>query len=213
MSAEGSGHVWRHFPRDEDVSVFLVALAIGDVVNDTHDHEFFMSQRELAKKVGLHRTTVNDAVKQMVAIGWLVQIEDNAAHRQPNKYRFVFDLSRPVAWAVRSERERWQSEAASLAGPADSHWQSEAAQNSRRTQLNNGVSSSDRKERDGREHIYGHPVSEEALRTEAVSYARTSVERYVFVDRLVSQNRSEAEQALALEAFDAERAHLGKQAS
>lgn len=88
MSGEASGEVWKNSPLVG--SQLLVHLAIGDVVNDIHDNEFWMSTDSLAKKARVSRSTVTETLRLLVEGGFLELLESGGATRRPSRYRFLF---------------------------------------------------------------------------------------------------------------------------
>jgi hypothetical protein len=88
MSGEASGEVWKRSPLSG--SQLLVHLAIGDVVNDLHDNQFWMSTDALAKKAKVSRSTVTDTLRILVDLGYLELLESGGATRKPSRYRFLF---------------------------------------------------------------------------------------------------------------------------
>lgn len=88
MSAEATAHVWKHSPYLG--AELLVHLAIGDVVNDLHDHEFWMSTYALSKKARVSRTTVVTGLGKMVKDGYLDRLDSGKQDRIPSRYRFLF---------------------------------------------------------------------------------------------------------------------------
>lgn len=99
MSGEASGEVWKHSPLSG--SQLLVHLAIGDVVNDIHENEFWMSTESLAKKARVSRSTVTDTLRWLVDNEFLELLSAGGASRKPSRYRFLFtsavsDATRPL---------------------------------------------------------------------------------------------------------------------
>lgn len=72
MSAEASGWVFRHSPYSG--ASFACHVAIADTVNDQHGNRFWMSQGKTATKARISRKSVNEALAQMVADGYLQRI-------------------------------------------------------------------------------------------------------------------------------------------
>lgn len=99
MSADATGHVYRHAPFDG--STLLVLLAIADTVSDQNDNEFWMSYPKLATKCRVHRDTVRKAVLELADAGW-VEVVYRSAGKHPSRYRFVFDDQRDVVFEARS---------------------------------------------------------------------------------------------------------------
>lgn len=94
MSAEATGWVWKHSPYSG--AQLLVHLAIADVVNDTHDNEFWMSRSALAEKARVARSTVNETLSDMVERGLLLMLESGAEQRRPSRFQFVMSTARPT---------------------------------------------------------------------------------------------------------------------
>lgn len=88
MSGEASGEVWKHSPLTG--SQLLVHLAIGDVVNDIHENEFWMSTDSLAKKARVSRSTVTETLRWLVENGFLELLQAGGVSRKPSRYRFLF---------------------------------------------------------------------------------------------------------------------------
>jgi DNA-binding PadR family transcriptional regulator len=86
MSAEATGAVWRYSPYTG--AQLLVHLAIADVVNDTHGWEFWMSTEKLSQKARVSRSTVTQALADMVENGFLELLEAGGNRRRPSRYRF-----------------------------------------------------------------------------------------------------------------------------
>ena len=87
MSAEAKGWVWKHSPYT--ATQLVLHLAIGDVVNDLHQYEFWMSQAGLAAKARCKRETVNRWLNAAVEDGFLSLIEDNRHVGKPSRFRFL----------------------------------------------------------------------------------------------------------------------------
>lgn len=97
MSAEATGWVWKYSPYTG--APLLVHLAIADVVNDTHDNEFWMSGAKLAAKAKVSRHTVTDTLTDMQARGLMEMLESGAEHRRPSRFRFLMPTSAVSALA------------------------------------------------------------------------------------------------------------------
>lgn len=100
MSGEASGEVWKHSPLNG--SQLLVHLAIGDVVNDIHENEFWMSTDSLAKKARVSRSTVTETLRWLVDHDFLELLQAGGVSRRPSRYRFLFtsavsDATRPLS--------------------------------------------------------------------------------------------------------------------
>lgn len=85
MSGEAIGWVFRHSPLKG--SDFTVHLAIADVVNDAHGHEFWMRLASLAAKARVHRDTARAALRKMEDLGLVETLEEVAGG--VTRYRFV----------------------------------------------------------------------------------------------------------------------------
>lgn len=85
MSAEATGWVFRYSPLTS--VAFAVHLAIADSVNDQNENEFWMNQAALAAKARTSRKTVNAALAQLVADGFLEPVRMTLG--QANRYRFM----------------------------------------------------------------------------------------------------------------------------
>ena len=103
MSAEAMGHVFRCSPYRGTSAAHATLLAIADTVSDVHDNQLWMGQTELAKKARLTPRRLSDALQQLVADGWLMQVRD-ASPRDPAVYELVLSDRVPV-WEPRRARE------------------------------------------------------------------------------------------------------------
>jgi hypothetical protein len=65
----------------------VVALAVGDVVNDLNDNEFWGARRLLAEKVGCDPATVSDVMHHLCSVGFIVELERKRG--KPVRYRWV----------------------------------------------------------------------------------------------------------------------------
>lgn len=92
MSGEAIGWVFRHSPLKG--SDFIVHLAIADVVNDAHGHEFWMRLASLASKARVHRDTARSALRKMEDLGLVETLEEVPGGA--TRYRFVM-LDGPAA--------------------------------------------------------------------------------------------------------------------
>lgn len=113
MSARASGWVWDHSPYRG--LKLVVHLALADVVNDQHQHEFWMAQANLAEKCRCTRTEVSRVLNQMVADGYLAVLEDNSRAGRPSRFRFLYhqadgDGCADSAQGVCAERTRNSNE-------------------------------------------------------------------------------------------------------
>lgn len=108
MSADASGHVYRHAPFNG--STLIVLLAIADTVNDQNDNDFWMGFGRLATKCRMHRNTVRTAVLELVECGWLdcIRLSEGG---YPSRYRFLFDDTREVIYEARKPRSTRVSDA------------------------------------------------------------------------------------------------------
>lgn len=91
MSAEATGWVWKYSPYTG--AQLLVHLAIADVVNDANDNEFWMSRSNLAAKAKVSRSTVNEALGDMLDRRLLTMLESGADQRRPSRFRFEMSTS------------------------------------------------------------------------------------------------------------------------
>jgi DNA-binding transcriptional MocR family regulator len=85
MSAVTTGWVWQHSPYRG--ATFLVHLALGDVANDAHGYELWMSVPNIAAKTRLSDRQVQRAMRQLEADGYLAVVS-----RPPGEtfhYRFT----------------------------------------------------------------------------------------------------------------------------
>ena len=87
MSAQAVGWVWEHSPYKG--AKLIIHLAVADVVNDAHDHEFWMRSNVLAEKTRLHAGNVRRWLSEMVEDGAL-EVVNVGGGRRPTKYRFRF---------------------------------------------------------------------------------------------------------------------------
>lgn len=87
MSGQALGYVFDHSPfRGAD---FAVHLAIADVVNDLHDHEFYMQARRLADKARVSHDTAVRSLKTLVDRGYLESL-GHVERSRTVRYRFLF---------------------------------------------------------------------------------------------------------------------------
>lgn len=101
MSADATGHVYRHAPFRG--ATLLVLLAIADTVSDQWDNECWMSFNTLAIKSRCNRDTVRTSVKELVDTGWLEVVRQSQGG-SASVYRFLFDDERAVEWEGRRKR-------------------------------------------------------------------------------------------------------------
>lgn len=69
--------------------VRLVALAMGDVVNDMHDWLFFGSAERLAAKCGVHRDTVRKVIRHLEAHHVIRTFK--IVSGRPTEYQWIYD--------------------------------------------------------------------------------------------------------------------------
>lgn len=111
MSVEAITSCWgADFPIQAEgigtAMVRLVALAVADVVNDTHDNLFYAKRRSMATKVGCDPDTVGDVLKHLVASGVMEVVRADPG--RPVEYR----------WLRRSQGQRPQGVRSAAAGVA-----------------------------------------------------------------------------------------------
>ena len=99
MSAEATGWVWKHSPYT--ATSLGLHLAIADVVNDLHAHEFWMSQAGLAAKARCSRETANRWLGTACDDGFLTLIEDNRKSGKPSRFRFLMPAVDVVYSSIR----------------------------------------------------------------------------------------------------------------
>jgi hypothetical protein len=87
MSAQAVGHVWKY--ADFGGAKLLVLLAIADIANDVHNNEIFMGSERLAAKCRMHPGNVRKRLKELVADGWLIELELGGGMGKTTRYRFV----------------------------------------------------------------------------------------------------------------------------
>lgn len=85
MSSDAIGWVFKHSPFDGPT--FVVHLALGDVANDVHDYELWMSTETLAKKAHVSRSTAVRALRELTEAGFLEVVKPGGATRKPTVYR------------------------------------------------------------------------------------------------------------------------------
>lgn len=98
MSAEATGWVWTNSPYRNHPRKFIIHLAVADVVNDAHGHQFWMSNARLAEKVHSSRQYVNAVLREMVDRGMLRIITTDPYGRVVYQFRYeVSDQQTPPA--------------------------------------------------------------------------------------------------------------------
>ena len=86
MSADATGHVWKYSPYTG--KPLLIHLAIADVVNDTHNWEFYGGIKALMEKTRVSRRTVINALALMESDGHLKRMGVHA--NGTTNYKFLF---------------------------------------------------------------------------------------------------------------------------
>jgi hypothetical protein len=119
MSAEATAWVFRHSPFKG--TVFAVHLAIGDSVNDIHEHLFWMARANLATKARVSGESVSAAVAKLHEAGLIEPVDegmDDPATRQragrPTRWRFLYPDETAVVYDSR-RKTRSGSSATSVA--------------------------------------------------------------------------------------------------
>ena len=132
MSADATGHAFRHAPFNG--STLIVLLAIADTVNDQNDNDFWMGFGRLATKCRMHRNTVRMAVLELVETGWLdcIRLSEGG---YPSRYRFLFDDTREVIYEARKPRSARVTDA-SLPTTDSRHPRESLAPSTRATRAN-----------------------------------------------------------------------------
>jgi hypothetical protein len=96
MSAEATGHVWKH-AREFPQSTKLLLLAIADVVNDAHDNQLFMHPENLRRKAQLPERTYRRSIAELLDRGWLEKLASEDGRKpgpgKPQFYRFIFAIT------------------------------------------------------------------------------------------------------------------------
>lgn len=87
MSAQAVGHVWKY--ADFGGAKLLVLLAVADIANDVHNNEIFMGSERLAAKCRMHPGNVRKRLKELVADGWLIELELGGGMGKTTRYQFV----------------------------------------------------------------------------------------------------------------------------
>jgi len=80
-------HVWQHTTYPPAQSYILMAIA--DVVNDTHGNTFYMSVKNLAYKVKCSERSIQRALRQFEADGWL-SLTATGNGKESNEHIFNF---------------------------------------------------------------------------------------------------------------------------
>lgn len=88
MSAEATGWVWKHSPLSG--AQLLVHLAIADVVNDAHEHMFWMTTSKLAEKARVGRSATVTALRELVEAGFLAVVESGGGRGRGTQFRFLY---------------------------------------------------------------------------------------------------------------------------
>ena len=101
MSDAARNQVWRSSHHTN--ATFLVALAVADVVNDTHNNEFFMSIDTLAQKTRLSRRTVLTALAELETDGWLLKLQEGVGRGNHVIYQWVFIDDLPVVYETQKK--------------------------------------------------------------------------------------------------------------
>lgn len=104
MSADATGYVIRHSPHTG--AEFLCLMMLADSVNDQNDNEFWMSVTNLARKSRVSRSTASEAVKALVADGWIEVLEgtrnpDGSPTGRPGRYLFMYPENLDVVFETR----------------------------------------------------------------------------------------------------------------
>lgn len=112
MSAEATGWVWKHSPLSG--AQLLVHLAIADVVNDAHEHMFWMTTSKLAEKARVGRSATVTALRELVENGYLAVVESGGGRGRGTTFRFIFPETARRATSLetaRSDTETARSDA------------------------------------------------------------------------------------------------------
>lgn len=86
MSADAIASIWGDSPLSAPQKV--VALAIAEVVNDAHDHMFWMHPGKLAKKVDMSPGRVRHRLAELVDLGFLTVIEQGGGRGKTTTYQW-----------------------------------------------------------------------------------------------------------------------------
>ena len=97
MSSTAIAWVWEHSPLTG--AGFVVHLALGDVANDMHNDELWVSLPTLARKARVSRATAKRAVDELVDAGMLEVLAERPG--STTLYRFVFVDDAPVVFSMR----------------------------------------------------------------------------------------------------------------
>lgn len=97
MSADAEGYVWKHSPYKG--ATLLVHLALGDIANDAHAYELWVSNERLGKKARVGRNAVIGALATLTADGYLELLAEGGGRGNPARYRFLM----PAPKTARSE--------------------------------------------------------------------------------------------------------------
>jgi len=88
VSGKAIGQAFDHSPYKG--TAFVVLLAVADVVNDVHEHEFWMTSARLAEKAHTTPGNVRHCLARMVADGWLEVVDSGGGRSRPTRYRWTF---------------------------------------------------------------------------------------------------------------------------
>ena len=114
MSAQAVGHVWKY--ADFGGAKLLVLLAVADIANDVHNNEIFMGSERLAAKCRMHPGNVRKRLKELVADGWLIELELGGGMGKTTRYQFVpVDKTAPTGAKADIERVIQRDQARSTA--------------------------------------------------------------------------------------------------
>ena len=91
-------------------------LAVADIANDVHNNEIFMGSERLAAKCRMHPGNVRKRLKELVADGWLIELELGGGMGKTTRYRFVpVDKTAPTGAKADIERVIQRDQARSTA--------------------------------------------------------------------------------------------------
>ena len=114
MSAQAVGHVWKY--ADFGGAKLLVLLAVADIANDVHNNEIFMGSERLAAKCRMHPGNVRKRLKELVADGWLIELQLGGGMGKTSRYRFVpVEKTAPTGALADTERVIQREQARSTA--------------------------------------------------------------------------------------------------
>lgn len=135
MSNDAEGWAWQNSPYRG--SQLLVHLALGDIANDAHDYELWLSTASIAKKARCSRNTVTTVLSDLVRRGLLELIEAGGSQRKPSRYRFLMPsaLTAPVEASSQSASTRADRASTSALTDVTSAISSTALARSPRTEL------------------------------------------------------------------------------